>query len=115
MTVALQMTDQAAAKVWELMLEDGKPELKLRVYIEGGGCSGLQYKFAFTEEKQIDDLEVIKPIADGQVYLLVDQVSYMHLAGAEIDYQEDIEGSRFIIHNPNAVTTCGCGSSFSMD
>jgi iron-sulfur cluster insertion protein len=115
----LNITDQAAAKVWELMQEDNKPDIKLRAYIEGGGCSGYQYGFIFTKEKTENDAEINKPVmldgsVVGHVKLLVDEVSYTFLAGAEIDYKEDIEGARFIIRNPNAKTTCGCGSSFSV-
>jgi iron-sulfur cluster insertion protein len=106
----LVFTDSAAAKVKDLMLEEGNPELKLRVFVQGGGCSGFQYGFTFDEAVNDDDTVLDK---DG-VQLLVDPMSFQYLVGAEIDYKEDIEGSQFVIRNPNASTTCGCGSSFSV-
>jgi iron-sulfur cluster insertion protein len=115
METTLIFTDKAATKVWELIQEEGNPKLKLRVYVTGGGCSGFQYGFTFAEESQSDDTVVTKPIDTGAVQLLVDPISFQYLAGAEIDYKEDIEGEQFIIRNPNAKTTCGCGSSFSTD
>jgi len=108
--VPLVFTDSAAAKVKDLMLEEGNPELKLRVFVQGGGCSGFQYGFTFDEAVNDDDTVLDK---DG-VQLLVDPMSFQYLVGAEIDYKEDIEGSQFVIRNPNASTTCGCGSSFSV-
>lgn len=107
------ITDAAATKVAELMQEEGNLELKLRVYIEGGGCSGFQYGFDFTEDKELDDTVISKSAKDIMVNLLVDPMSLQYLIGAEIDYVKDLEGERFIIRNPNAQTTCGCGSSFS--
>ena len=98
------------AKVGELIQQEGNPSLKLRVYIQGGGCSGFQYGFTFDEEIQEGDTE----IANGGVTLLVDPLSVQYLMGAEIDYREDLSGAQFIIRNPNATTTCGCGSSFSV-
>lgn len=115
MSTALIFTDNAAAKVWELIQEEGNPNLKLRVYVTGGGCSGFQYGFTFDEAEAADDTVVKKTVADGEVRLLVDPLSFQYLAGAEIDYKEDIEGEQFIIRNPNAKTTCGCGSSFTAD
>ena len=115
MQAPLIFTDQAAAKVWELIQEEGNFDLKLRAYVTGGGCSGFQYGFSFDEAAQPDDTIVTKKVADGEVQLLVDPLSFQYLAGAEIDYKEDIEGEQFIIRNPNAKTTCGCGSSFSTD
>lgn len=106
---SLQFTHAAARKVRELMLEEGNPELKLRVYIQGGGCSGFQYGFSFDESAQDDDLAVQ---TDG-VTLIVDPVSLQYLTGAEVDYSESLQGAQFVIRNPNAKTTCGCGSSFS--
>ena len=106
---SLQFTQAAARKVRELMLEEGNPALKLRVYIQGGGCSGFQYGFSFDEESQEDDLAVQ---TDG-VTLIVDPVSLQYLTGAEVDYSESLQGAQFVIRNPNAKTTCGCGSSFS--
>ena len=102
-------TDGAANKVKELILEEGNPELKLRVFVTGGGCSGFQYGFTFDEVTNDDDTALEK---DG-VTLLVDPMSYQYLVGAEIDYTEGLEGSQFVIKNPNATSTCGCGSSFS--
>jgi iron-sulfur cluster insertion protein len=103
-------TDAAARKVQELVLEEGNPGLKLRVYISGGGCSGFQYGFSFDEEQEEDDIAVIN---DG-VTLLVDPMSFQYLMGAEVDYSESLAGAQFVIRNPNANTTCGCGSSFSI-
>lgn len=107
---ALIFTDAAASKVGELIAEEGNPALKLRVYISGGGCSGFQYGFTFDEELQDGDTQV----ENSGVTLLVDPMSVQYLMGAEIDYQEDLSGAQFIIRNPNATTTCGCGSSFSV-
>jgi iron-sulfur cluster insertion protein len=143
MSEPLIFTDNAAAKVWELIQEEGNFNLKLRAYVTGGGCSGFQYGFTFDEESQPDDTVITKLIAlsslsqpeeegegeeeeeeggEGQegsgaatVQLLVDPLSLQYLAGAEIDYKEDIEGEQFIIRNPNAKTTCGCGSSFTVE
>jgi iron-sulfur cluster insertion protein len=104
------LTDAAARKVQELILEERNPELKLRVYISGGGCSGFQYGFSFDEERAEDDIAVEN---DG-VTLLVDPLSFQYLMGAEVDYSESLQGAQFVIRNPNASTTCGCGSSFSI-
>ena len=112
---ALIFTENAAAKVWELIEEEGNFNLKLRVYVTGGGCSGFQYGFTFDEETQEGDTVVSRAISAGSVQLLVDPLSLQYLEGAEIDYKEDIEGEQFIIRDPNAKTTCGCGSSFSTD
>jgi len=106
---ALIFTDSAAHKVGELIREEGNPNLKLRVFVSGGGCSGFQYGFTFDENEEDGDTCVI---TQG-VKLLVDPMSYQYLAGAEIDYKDDLEGAQFVIRNPNATTTCGCGSSFS--
>jgi iron-sulfur cluster insertion protein len=105
----LVFTSSAAAKVRALIEEEKNPDLKLRVYIQGGGCSGFQYGFAFEDEVTEDDLRIER---DG-VMLLVDPLSLQYLGGAEIDYREDLRGAQFVIRNPNAKTTCGCGSSFS--
>ncbi|SUO94392.1 iron-sulfur cluster insertion protein ErpA [Suttonella ornithocola] len=102
-------TQAAAQKVASLIAEEENPELKLRVYITGGGCSGFQYGFTFSEELQEGDAIIT---TDG-VTLAIDPISYPYLTGAEIDYKEDIRGAQFVIRNPNAQTTCGCGSSFS--
>ncbi len=104
----LVFTDAAAAKVRELLVEENNPALKLRVFIQGGGCSGFQYGFSFDEEVAEDDTAIER----AGVHLLVDPMSYQYLAGAEIDYKDDLSGSQFVIRNPNATTTCGCGSSF---
>jgi len=103
-------SDSAAQKVGSLITEEGNDNLKLRVYITGGGCSGFQYGFTFDEEVAEDDTQVVN---DG-VMVLVDSMSIQYLNGAEIDYKEDLSGSQFVIRNPNASTTCGCGSSFSV-
>lgn len=102
-------TEAAAAKVSDLIAEEGNDDLKLRVFITGGGCSGFQYGFTFEEDISEGDTQVEK----GGVTLLIDPASYQYLVGAEIDYTDGIEGSQFVIRNPNATTTCGCGSSFS--
>jgi iron-sulfur cluster insertion protein len=106
----LVFSDSAAAKVRQLIDEEGNPALKLRVFVQGGGCSGFQYGFTFDEEVNDDDTTMDR---DG-VTLLIDAMSYQYLVGAEIDYKEDLEGAQFVIKNPNATTTCGCGSSFSV-
>jgi len=103
-------TDSAAKKVGNLIAEEGNEDLKLRVYISGGGCSGFQYGFTFDEEVAEDDTHV----ENGGVTVLIDSMSIQYLNGAEIDYKEDLSGSQFVIRNPNAATTCGCGSSFSV-
>jgi iron-sulfur cluster insertion protein len=116
MTESLTMTHQAAAKVWELIQEEGNFNLKLRAYVTGGGCKGFQYGFTFDEVINPDDTVVSRSLdAAATVQLLIDAVSFQYLAGAEIDYKEDISGEEFIIRNPNAKTTCGCGSSFATD
>jgi len=102
-------SDAAAAKVKELLAEESNPELKLRVFVQGGGCSGFQYGFTFDETINDDDTTIEK---EG-VELLVDPMSFQYLVGAEIDYKDDLEGAQFVIRNPNANTTCGCGSSFA--
>ncbi len=104
------LSDAAAAKVRKLIDEEGNPNLKLRVTVSGGGCSGFQYGFEFDENIGDNDLQVEK---DG-VTMLVDAFSLQYLGGAEVDYLEGLEGSRFVINNPNATSTCGCGSSFSI-
>ena len=105
----LVFTDSAVAKVADLIAEEGNPDLKLRVFVQGGGRSGFQYGFTFDEAVNEDDTLVTK----DNVTLLIDSMSFQYLVGAEIDYKEDINGSQFVIKNPNATTTCGCGSSFS--
>mgnify|MGYP003575645094 FL=1 len=106
----LQFSSAAASKVRELIAEEGNDALKLRVYIQGGGCSGFQYGFEFDEQQGEDDLAIQ---TDG-VTLLVDPLSLQYLMGAEVDYTESLHGAQFVIRNPNAKTTCGCGSSFAV-
>ncbi len=105
----LVFTDSAADKVKQLVDEEGNPELKLRVFVQGGGCSGFQYGFTFDEIVNEDDTQMAK----NGVTLLIDAMSLQYLMGAEIDYKEDLQGAQFVIKNPNATSTCGCGSSFS--
>ena len=105
----LVFTDSAARKVGELIREEGNPNLKLRVFVSGGGCSGFQYGFTFDENEEEGDTCV----ENQGVRLVIDPMSFQYLGGAEIDYREDLEGAQFVIRNPNAQTTCGCGSSFS--
>ena len=109
-TDPIVFTESAAAKVADLIAEEGNPDLKLRVFVQGGGCSGFQYGFTFDEAVNDDDMTLEK----NGVQLLIDSMSFQYLVGAEIDYKEDIQGSQFVIRNPNATTTCGCGSSFSV-
>ena len=106
----LLFTENAASKVRELIEEEGTPDLKLRVFVTGGGCSGFQYGFTFDEIQNDDDTLVER----AGVTLLIDPMSLQYLAGAEIDYTDGLQGSQFVIRNPNAQTTCGCGSSFSV-
>ncbi|MET0082826.1 MAG: iron-sulfur cluster insertion protein ErpA [Sedimenticola sp.] len=106
----LEFTAAAAAKVATLIEEEGNPELMLRVYIQGGGCSGFQYGFTFDESEKEGDERIEK---DG-VTMLIDPMSLQYLMGAEVDYVEGLQGAQFVIRNPNATTTCGCGSSFSV-
>ena len=107
--IPLIFTDSAATKVKSLIEEEKNDKLKLRVFVSGGGCSGFQYGFTFDENEQEGDTKVQK----NDVTLLVDPMSFQYLVGAEIDYTEGLEGAQFVIRNPNATTTCGCGSSFS--
>ena len=109
MQVPLIFTDSAAGKVKQLIEEEGNNELKLRVFVSGGGCSGFKYGFTFDENPAEDDTAIEK----AGVTLLIDPMSFQYLVGAEIDYQEGLEGAQFVIKNPNATSTCGCGSSFS--
>jgi iron-sulfur cluster insertion protein len=110
MPTAIIFTDSAAAKVQSLLDEEGNNALKLRVFVSGGGCSGFQYGFTFDDVLNEDDTVMEK----NGVQLLVDAMSYQYLVGAEIDYTEGLEGAQFVIRNPNASSTCGCGSSFSV-
>lgn len=104
------LTESCVDKVADLLAEENNPDLKLRCFVQGGGCSGFQYGFTFDEMVNEDDFEVVK----NNVKLLVDSMSYQYLVGSTIDYKEDIHGSQFVIQNPNAQSTCGCGSSFSV-
>ena len=106
----ITLSDRAAGKVKELVSEEENTDLKLRVFITGGGCSGFQYGFSFDEDAEEDDTRIER---DG-VTVLVDPLSFPYLAGSEVDYTEGLEGSRFIVNNPNATTTCGCGASFAI-
>jgi iron-sulfur cluster insertion protein len=117
---AITCTDQAARRIGELMLEEANENLKLRINITGGGCSGFQYGFAFVEKVGDDDDMTEKTITLPEsktvtIKILVDPLSLMYLSGAEVDYIENLQGARFTIKNPNAETTCSCGSSFSLD
>ena len=106
----ITITDSALAKIADLLAEENNPNLALRTFVQGGGCSGFQYGFTFDEDQNEDDFEIIK----NGVKLLIDSMSYQYLIGATIDYKEELMGSQFVIQNPNATTTCGCGSSFSV-
>jgi len=106
----IRLSDSAVQKVRALVEDEGNPDLKLRVYITGGGCSGFQYGFTFDEAVSEDDMVVER---EG-VMALIDAMSYQYLMGSEVDYSEGLEGSRFVVNNPNVTTTCGCGASFSI-
>jgi len=108
--IMITISDSAKTKIKDLLLEENNPNLALRTFVQGGGCSGFQYGFTFDEEQNEDDFEI--PLDDFKV--LVDSMSMQYLTGAEIDYKEDVMGSSFSIKNPNATTTCGCGSSFGV-
>jgi len=110
MSAEVSFSDAAAKKVKNLIAEEKNPNLKLRIYISGGGCSGFQYGFSFDENVGEGDVTVEN---DG-VVLVIDPMSYQYLVGAEVDYTEGLEGAQFVVRNPNATTTCGCGSSFSV-
>jgi len=109
-TMPIKVSDAVVSKVSGMLAEEGDPNLKLRIFVTGGGCSGFQYGFAFDEESKADDTCV----EAGAIKVLVDSSSLQFMMGAEIDYEESLEGSRFVIRNPNASSTCGCGSSFSV-
>jgi iron-sulfur cluster insertion protein len=106
----ISLTDNAARKIVSLVSEEGNDALSLRVYVTGGGCSGFQYGFSFDETVNDDDAKIEKSGAR----LLVDSLSYQYLAGSQVDYEEGLQGSRFVVNNPLATTTCGCGMSFSI-
>jgi iron-sulfur cluster insertion protein len=109
----IQITQNAVDKIYDLITEEGNLNLKLRIFVQGGGCSGFQYGFTFEEEQNEDDFYIEKEAHDIKIGFIVDVLSNQYLNGATIDYQEDLQGSQFVIKNPNATTTCGCGSSFS--
>ena len=106
----IEVTESAVAKIADLLAEENNPDLKLRTFVQGGGCSGMSYGFTFDEIQNEDDFEIKKP----GLSILVDSMSMQYLTGATIDYKEDLMSSQFVIQNPNAETTCGCGSSFSV-
>ncbi|WP_443112118.1 iron-sulfur cluster insertion protein ErpA [Aquabacterium sp. OR-4] len=106
----LNISQTVVAKVAEMLAEENDPNLALRIFVTGGGCSGFQYGFAFDDERKADDLRVSK----GPITVVVDAMSLQYLMGAEIDYEDKLDGARFVIRNPNAASTCGCGSSFSV-
>ena len=106
----IQMTARAADKVSELIQDEGNEELKLRVFVTGGGCSGFSYGFTFDDDVAQDDTVVLR----SGVTMLVDPMSYQYLVGAEVDFKEDLQGSQFVVANPNASSTCGCGNSFAL-
>jgi iron-sulfur cluster insertion protein len=108
----INITETATTKVISLLVEENDPDLKLRIFVEGGGCSGFQYGFTFDHEQNEDDFEL--PLGNGDYKLLVDAMSMQYLQEAEIDYTESLAGSQFAIKNPNAKTSCGCGSSFAV-
>jgi len=108
--IDIDITDNCLIKIKDLIAEENNPNLKLRVFVQGGGCSGFQYGFTFDEDANEDDFVITK----DSVNFLVDSMSYQYLVGASIDYKEDVMGSQFVIQNPNAQSTCGCGSSFSI-
>jgi iron-sulfur cluster insertion protein len=107
---SMNIGTSAVTKLKELIAEENNPNLKLRVFVQGGGCSGFSYGFTFDEDQNDDDFEFERE----SVKILVDSMSFQYLDGAEIDFKEDIRGSSFVINNPNASSTCGCGSSFSI-
>jgi iron-sulfur cluster insertion protein len=106
----IRISETVVSKVAEMLAEEGDDTLQLRIFVTGGGCSGFQYGFAFDDERKDDDVR----IARGPVQVVVDAMSLQYLMGAEIDYEDNLEGARFVIRNPNASSTCGCGSSFSV-
>ena len=106
----MNLTESAVEKLRDILAEDGNPNLKLRVFVQGGGCSGFSYGFTLDEEQNEDDFD----LAYGNVKVLVDSMSWQYLQGSEINYKEDLMGASFVINNPQAVSTCGCGSSFSV-
>lgn len=113
---AIDITDQAAAKVYELLQEEDNKALSLRIYVTGGGCSGMKYGFTFDDKIDPNDTLVEKSISsEGHIRVLIDPISFQYLSGAKIDFEETVSDAQFIIKNPNAKTTCGCGSSFTVE
>jgi iron-sulfur cluster insertion protein len=110
----IEITESACNKISDLLLEENNPKLSLRTFVQGGGCSGMSYGFTFDEEVNEDDFEIPVKSPHGEFKVLIDSMSMQYLTGATIDYKEDLNGSQFNIKNPNAQTTCGCGSSFSV-
>ncbi|NCQ52293.1 iron-sulfur cluster insertion protein ErpA [archaeon] len=110
----LNITDNAVKKIHELIIEEGNFNLKLRVFVQGGGCSGFQYGFTFEEDQAEDDFKIEKDFKEQKIGFLIDPLSMQYLATATIDYEENLNGSQFVIKNPNASSTCGCGSSFTV-
>ena len=106
----IEITEAAAVKIKDILAEENNPSLRLRMFVQGGGCSGFSYGFTLDEEQNEDDFEITKE----DVTVLVDSMSYQYLVGATVDYKDDLMGSQFVIQNPNAQSTCGCGSSFSV-
>ena len=109
-TDPIRISDAVVGKVSEMLAEEGDASLLLRIFVTGGGCSGFQYGFAFDDELKADDIRVER----GPIAVVVDAMSFQYLMGAEIDYEDKLDGARFVIRNPNATSTCGCGSSFSV-
>jgi iron-sulfur cluster insertion protein len=115
-TTPLTVLPAASNKIWQLISEEDNRQLKLRVYVTGGGCSGLQYGFTFTEDQQPEDIVISAAVDEKHmIQVLVDSLSLQYLQGAEIDYKNDLSGEQFIIRNPNATTSCSCGASFATD
>ena len=110
----IEITNKAAEKIFELVTSENNPEIKLRIYIQGGGCSGFMYGFKFDKKNRPDDIVIEHPINADKVYVAIDPLSMQYLHGATLDYKVDIYGKNFVITNPNASTTCGCGSSFNV-
>lgn len=111
---SINITNSVVEKIYEILKEENNDNLKLRIFVQGGGCSGFQYGFTFDEDKNEDDFEIIKEFNNTKIVFLIDSMSLQYLVNAEIDYKNDLTGSQFIIKNPNATTSCGCGSSFSV-
>ena len=113
MEVAISISDNVLKRVNDLIIEEGEPNLKLRIFVQGGGCSGFQYGFTFDEVANDDDFKMEKDFDGNTISFLIDAMSFQYLQGSTIDYVEDLQGAQFVIKNPNANSTCGCGSSFS--